>query len=572
VLLDLRVSDYAIVEDLSLEFSEGLNVLTGETGAGKSIIVGALSLLLGERADTDLIRTGRPKAVVEGSFDLSRSPRLRELMKTMGIGLDDGVLYVRRIVSREGRGRCTVNESSVSVSTIKRIGDEMVDMHGQHQHQSLLNTDRHLELLDGFGGLTDSREEVSGLFTDYCGLRDRLSKLEEESTRLDERKELLIFQKKEIEQAKLGPGEDADLEREKSILESFEKLITRTGEVYTLLYEADDAILDKMTSARKSFEEIAGIDPHMVPLVERLRTCHCEIEDISRAVADYLTKKEFDPGRLDQINERLDLISTLKKKYGETIPEIIARADKIAEELSSLEGLDEERIRLHEEIEKLRPKLCSHARDLSRARRRAAASLEEGVVERLRDLAMGKVQFKVLIEQEEESEGLVPEGDRHYSVGPTGMDRVEFFISPNIGEELKPLRKIASGGELSRIMLSIKSILADIDEIPILIFDEIDVGIGGRTAEAVGRRLRSVSEGRQVLCITHLPQIAAYGDVHYQVDKREHGGRTRTVISRLETEERIEEIARMLGGEEITDLTRSAADQLLERARKVEAR
>ncbi len=568
MLLELRVKNYAIMEDLVLEFVKGLNILTGETGAGKSIIIDALSLLLGEKADSELIRTGSSKAIVEGVFDLSNNSRLNGIMEEMGIESEDGVLYVKRIVSSEGRGQCQINQSSVPLSTLKRIGDEALDIHGQHQHQSLLNTDKHLELLDGFGTLTALREEFSRLFKKYSSEREELERLKEESRTLQERMDFLTFQKKEIELANLHPEEDRELERERDILENFEKLITNLAQVYSLLYEADESIVTGVSNCMKLLDQAARIDSSMTALLDRLRTCHCEMEDVSRALGSYLSEREFEPERLDETNKRLDLINRLKKKHGTTIPEILLRAKKFEDELQGLERVEERKSSVEKELGRLIAEIERKAVGLSKKRKKAAADLEERVVQELKDLGMRNVQFKIVVELKEDSRELLEICGRHCSFDSTGMDRVEFLISPNVGEELKPLRKIASGGELSRVMLSLKSILARVDEIPILIFDEIDAGIGGRTAEAVGRKLRNVSRTRQVLCITHLPQIAAYGDVHYLVNKHESGRRTHTEVKRLGFEERVEEIARMLAGEEITDLSRGTATQLLKRVNR----
>lgn len=568
MLLELRVKDYAIMEDLALEFSEGLNILTGETGAGKSIIIDALSLLLGERADSELIRTGSSKAIVEGVFDLSKNPKLKRITKELEIDSDDGFLYVRRVVTREGRGRCRINQSQIPLSVLKKIGDEILDIHGQYQHQSLLNPEKHLELLDGFGGLTKDREEFSSIFREYTTKLKELGRLKEESRRRRERMDFLMFQKKEIELAHLSPEEDLELERERDILENFEKLVTNLGNVYASLYEDDESVLTKVSACIKSLNQACKVDPSIKDLLERLETCHCEIEDISRVLENYLSGKEFDPKRLDEVNKRLNLIDRLKKKYGKTIPEILFKAKEFEEELFGLEKIDERIESTEKELEILRDEVERRAVKLSEERMRAALNLEERVIEELKDLGMGKVQFKIVLKPNEHPDGLLKMGERTYILSPSGMDQVEFLISPNVGEDLRPLRKIASGGELSRIMLSIKSILAGVDGIPILVFDEIDVGIGGRTAEVVGRKLRSVSRGRQVLCITHLPQIAAWGDAHYRVDKKESAGRTHTEVKLLGFEERVEEIARMLGGQEITELTRETARQLLKRVKE----
>ncbi len=565
MLLELRVKDYAIMEDLALEFAKGLNILTGETGAGKSIIIDALSLLLGEKADSELIRTGSEKAIVEGVFDLSESSKLQRTVEELGIELEDGLLYVRRIVSREGRSRCRMNQSNVPLATLKRIGDEVLDIHGQHQHQSLLNTDKHLELLDAFGSLTSDRERFSSKFREYFSRLSELERLEVESKTYDERVDLLKFQENEIALAELQPQEDEKLERERDILENFEKLITNLGDVYSLLYEADESIITGISTCTKSLNQAAGIDASIGELADRLETCHCEIEDVSRTLARYLSQKEFDPNRLDEVNKRLDLINRLKKKYGKTIAEILLKAKAFEDELLSVEGVEERKKSVETKVEGLAREIERDALKLSEGRKKAAVQLEKGVVQKLKDLGMEKAQFKILVESAGNTNGHLETDARHCSSGPTGIDEIEFFISPNLGEKLKPLRKIASGGEMSRIMLSIKSILANVDEIPILVFDEIDMGIGGKTAEAVGKKLRKVSQDRQVLCITHLPQIAAYGDVHYLVNKRESGRRTRTEVKRLEPGERVKEIARMLGGEEITSLTRETATQLLNR-------
>lgn len=565
MLLELRVKDYAIMEDLTLEFSGGLNILTGETGAGKSIIIDALSLLLGERADSELIRTGKSRATVEGVFDLSGNSRLKRLVNDMEIPTEEELLYVTRVVTREGRGRCRMNQSNVPVVSLKKIGDRILDIHGQHQHQSLLHVDKHLELLDGFGGLTQQREEFSSLTGQYVsGLRE-LESLREKSRALKERMDFVTFQRKEIELAHLQPDEDVALERERDILENFEKLVTNLAQVYSIIYEEDDSVLSRLSTCLKSLNQANMIDPSVARQLQGLRTCYCQLEEISRDLERYLGEKEFDAQRLEEVNRRIDLIQKLKRKYGTTISEILARGAELEKEIGGLESIDE-RIRATEgRLNALRTELERRALSLSEERKRTALELQKRIVEEMKDLGMSNVQFKIAVETNESPEGVLNIDDRTYWLAPSGIDSVEFLISPNVGEELKPLRKIASGGELSRIMLSIKSILAGIDEISVLVFDEIDVGIGGRTAESVGRKLKSVSRGRQVICITHLPQIAAYADVHYRVDKQESGGRTHTEVKRLEFDERIDEIARMLSGEQVTDLTRETAAQLLVR-------
>jgi DNA repair protein RecN (Recombination protein N) len=555
MLTRLHVENYALIESLEVEFRAGLNILTGETGAGKSILIGALGLALGERADSDSVRTGAKQAVVEAEFRLEEIPPLKDLFAELQIEWS-GELLVRREVSASGKSRAFVGDSPVPIAGLKRIGDAILDMHGQHQHQSLLYEERHLDFLDGYARTWPERQTAASLFREHQRLRRELDEMQNRDKLTKEKLDLYAFQIREIESARLTEGEEEELEREQAVLANSEKLFTLASEGYSLLYQDEGSISERLGALIRSVQQISGIDSRAEEMFRAASAAGLQLEELARELRRYRDSISFDPGRLEEIRQRLDLIKTLKKKYGSrdgSLAAVLSHLARIKSEVDSVEHGQERIEKLEAELENRRRELERACLELSEKRQAAAKRMAKEVLAQLKDLGMEKASFRVEVFQSEEEGGLVGKGGRFYKAEESGMDQARFLISPNAGEELKPLAKIASGGEISRVMLAVKTILAEVDQVSSLVFDEIDTGIGGRVAEAVGKKLRQIGERRQVLCITHLPQIAALAQSHFRVSKREQAGRTQTTVEALSDRERVEEVARMLGGEKVTE-------------------
>ncbi len=563
MLKELNIKNFAIIDQLRVEFAPGLNVFTGETGAGKSIVVDALNLALGERASADLIRTGCQEAVVEAAFELGSrgSSEITVLLSEQGIGANPGEdLIVRRVLAASGKNKVYINGSLANLSTLAALGVVLADIHGQHEHQSLLSLERQTEMLDSFGGLTGLRDALLREYRRLQDLRTGLSGLEAGEREKAQREDMLRYQKNEIETARPKPGEDEALVKEQKLLANAEKLsgLSRTAD--DALYSSEGAALSDLKKAITGLREIVAIDNRLAAALELCEAGRVQIEEAAREVSAYAERVEFDPRRLEEIGDRIDLIQRLKKKYGNTVEEVLEFADKAAAELDRIERSGEEIERLNREIAGLRSELTAKAQELTKKRKVVARELEKKVEAELGHLGMKKTTFSVKIAQEPGEDTL--DG---LKIGPRGADRVEFLISPNPGEEPRPLAKIASGGELSRIMLALKTILVEGDRIPTLVFDEVDAGIGGAVAEEVGRRLRRIAEKRQVFCITHLPQIASMATHHYGVAKSVKKERTSTDVTLLGRKERVDEVARMLGGKTITEATIQHAEEMIER-------
>ncbi len=563
MLKELIIKNYALIDDLGIEYAPGLNILTGETGAGKSIIIGALSALLGERVDYDTIRTGAKNAIIEGAFTVTDKP-IKDLCQEAGIELIDGTLIIRRKIEKHGKTANYLNDSQVGVAVLKKLGDRLVDIHGQHEHQSLLAVELHLEVLDDFARLAPMRAGLKTLYHRYLEKNQELKNLEEEIQRRKERQDLYQYQVKEIDEANLKPSELEELAQEKSLLETSEKRTRLSQELKELLSEQEGSVLTRLAESERRIEELAKIDSAFKPYLELVKTVSLQADELWRVVVAYQEKIEFSAERLEQINERFYLIDKLKKKYGRDINDVLAYRDKIAEELASIE-IDSGRIEeIKKELAEIRTQLAARAVQLSSKRNTAKTVLEKQLEVELNTLGMPKAQFFVGMKQMEDPAGLYESEGKRFRLNELGIDQIEFLLSANPGEEPKPLRKIASGGELSRIMLALKGVLTEADRIPVMIFDEVDVGIGGRIAEAVGKKLALLARSRQVICITHLPQIAKYATRHYKVEKEVRGGRTYSKITKLDKKERVKELARMLGGERITETTLRHAQELLE--------
>lgn len=570
MLRELHVKNYALMEDLTIEFEMGLNLLTGETGVGKSTLIGALGFLLGEKGDVDLIRTGEEKVSVEGVFEI---PKEMEKSFKEVPSLDSGeTLILKRILSRTGKSQSYLNESPIPLSLTKKIGDHLLDIHGQHEHQSLLRVECHLQHLDHYARLVEEREEVRKLYFARESLSEEIREGEKRKRALKEKEELLRYQWDELEKSGIEEKEDLELEREKGLLENSETLQRYSEEISERLTAGEGSIGEQLGRIRKLLEEMADLDPHLKEHLENARTLSYQVEDLWRSLGDYGKKTEFDPVRLEQVNDRLDLLTRLKKKYGSALPEsgegglgsILEFKKRLETDLKNLDRSEDESKLFQERLREVERNLVEKTLDLSLARGKGSKELESRMEKELKTLGMEGSSFSVQFQRSENPEGLIERDGKRYEVKQDGMDVIEFLLSTNSGEDLKPLRKVASGGEISRIMLALKSLL--VDEIPTLIFDEVDVGIGGKMAEVIGEKLKILSRKKQVICITHLPQIASRGEVHYQVIKKKREGRTITQIIPLRGEERKREIARMMGGPDRIALEH--AEEMLKTGRK----
>lgn len=553
----------AIIEELTVEFSEGFNVLTGETGAGKSIIIGALNLCLGEKFSAEDIRSGAKEGAVEAVFSLPREVQTLQMASQLGIPSEGGELFIRRVFGETGRSRAYVNGSPVAVSALKSLGDHLLDIHGQHQHQQLIHQEHHLYVLDAYGRLLPLRTRLE---EDYALLQEaqsRLEKLKEKDRERYRLQDLLSYQVREIESARLTAGEDSKLERDISLLQHAAKLTEAAGTAYSILYEAEGSATELIARALSHVEEITQLDPQMSDLLHEGKASMYQLQDIAERLRSYGDKVVFDPARLSQAEERLQQIRDLKKKYGQTIEKVLAFREDAISQLNDLETCSEEIEKLESRLAGLRRDLAERSLDLSRKRGEAARRLEAEAAPELTQLSMDGALLIADLKQSPDQEGFVEHEGRKVRLYPWGIDNAEFLFSANPGEDPKPLSRIASGGELARVMLALKSILAEADKVHTLVFDEVDAGIGGRVAEAVGRKLKAVAGKRQVFCVTHLPQIAAMAAHHYRVEKTVSGGRNVTSVRKLSRQERLEEIARMSGGERITPATLAHARELL---------
>ncbi len=548
MLIDLAIKNIAIIDTLRVSFQPGFNILTGETGAGKSIIIDAVNLILGGRASTELIRSGTEEAQVEALFSLTGAPEVTAELARSGIETD-GELIVRRTVSRNGRNRVYLNGALATTAQLATVAPRLINIYGQHESQTLLRLANHQELLDGFGRLEPLRRAYTGIHAEYQRLVTQLSSRERDSREAARRLDLLTFQSLEISAVAPLPEEELELEQERELLAHAERLLQGTNSAFARLYGDDEALLSRLGEIRRNLAECAVVDPRLAPLNGSLGEAALQLEDTALALRDYAARVEADPRRLQTVDDRLNVIRTLKRKYGATIEEILALKVEIDRERETLLHGGEERDGLEQRRDELDGELRRQGGELSLRRRTAATGLTEAMTGQLHDLAMKNALF-------------LPDIQPLEAPGPTGMDRVEFLFSPNPGEPPRPLARIASGGELSRLMLALKQVHPESD-VPTLIFDEVDTGIGGAVSALVGEKLRKVAESQQVLCITHLPQVAVYAHHHFQVQKRVEGGRTSTSVVTLDENERIEELARMLGGVTITETTRRHAREML---------
>ncbi len=567
MLRTLYVKHYALIEEISVEFERGLNIITGETGAGKSILIDALSLLLGERASTEVVRKGSEKAIVEGKFATAGSPKVLSLLKDNEIEWSDE-LILRREISVKGQSRCFVNDSPAPLTLLKDIGNALVDLHGQHDHQALLRPETHIDFLDDFGELDDLLTEYRLSYQKLSALFTKKKNLQEQEHRLKEKKELYEFQIKEIDAVDPRVGEEETLEAELKILENAEKLHALTSQLSQLLYEGETSVHDTLVQARKQIELLNEIDPAFADSAGEAKSAEIIVEELSKFIQTYNSKIEFNPEKLETIRERLGQFSLLKKKYGGTLESLLEHRRAIGAEFALAENFEKELAAIEASIGEER-KICSGwAQRLTAKRREAAKKIEKAIISSIAELGIANAKFSVSIEHaliDAGADAFVKIGKDHYQATTKGIDTVEFFISTNVGEDVKPLAKVASGGEISRVMLALKSALARSDKVPLLIFDEIDVGVSGRIGQAVGMSLKKLSALHQIIAITHLPQIAGLADTHFAVEKIEDGKRTATHLRRLDVEERVREVAKLMSGEKVTEAGLKSARELMGR-------
>ena len=532
----LRIKNYALIDDVELEFGPGFNVLTGETGAGKSIILGALNLVLGARAAGETLREGATKASIDAIFRLKKpSRRLNDLLDEYQVELDAGDLIVSRSLTSDGRSRAYLGGVVVPINVLSAVGDELVDLHGQHEHQSLLKAERHLDLLDAFADLD---AEVDALGATVSALREierTIRELEQDDRERARQVEFLRFAVGEIDGAALVPGEEEEVKGRRNLITNAERVFELSQAAYTALHEGEESsAVDLMGTALANLEELASIDGQFQPMAEQLQGVQSVIEELARDLQRAVENLEYDPGELNRLNERLTLIGDLKRKYGDTVDEILRYLDEARDRIDRFDTKDEQLATMRTEQARIVAEVMKKARGLSQRRHATAEKLDKKIAAALKELDMKGAQF----------ETRMTEGE----LTRTGIDRVEFYLAANPGEKLKPLRQVASGGEISRIMLAMKATFAGADKIPTLVFDEIDAGIGGIVASKVAAKMRALAGSHQLICITHLPQIAAAADTHYHVAKSVINRRTSTDVVRVDRQRRVDEIARLLDG------------------------
>ena len=554
LLAALRIENLAIVDRTELALGAGLTVLTGETGAGKSILVDALSLVLGSRADTELVRSGASEGVVEALFDLGEDARMRARFEASGIDIAEGEVVVRRSIGKTGRGRVTINGQLATVTMLAELTRGLVDVSGQHEHVSLLAADTHLDLVDAYGGLGSLVDAVAELHGEVLGLESGLAAIQLDETEKARREDFLRFQLDEIGALDPKPGELEELESERRRLGHASKLSEVTRRAEGKLYSDDGAIVEALGRIQTELVQLSRLDERLERLSSSAATALAELEDLSQQLSRYARGVEHDPGRLEVVEERLEALKKLTRKHGGTIEQALAAKASMEEELDTLVHDEARRADLASALEDAQARRAQRAVELSAARGKAAKSLEKAVQNELVSLSMGGTALKI---------DLTPAGE----ITARGAERAEILIAPNAGEPLRALSKTASGGELSRVLLAFKRVLSDRDAVATYVFDEVDSGIGGAVADVLGRKLKEVAGERQILCITHLPQVAAYADAHYQVRKETVEGRTVSRVVQLREDEIVEELARMLGGVQITERTRQLAKEMRERAR-----
>lgn len=565
MLKSLEIKDYALIDHTEIGFGRGLNIITGETGAGKSILIDAMSLLLGERASVEVIRKGAQKAFVEGFFDVELNKKVRSLLEANEIEFQPD-LIIRREISLKGSNRCFINDTPVALTLIKQLGDLLVDLHGQHEHQSLLRIESHIGFLDEYSGNSKLIEEYQVFYKELNKKISELKNLISKEESIKEKREIYAFQIKEIDSVSPSVGEDDTILNELNILENSEKLLELTEEVYTKLYDAEPSVIDLLGETKHKLNQLSGIDKSFLESEGECDSALAIVKELADSLRSYKSKIDVDPKETEYKRERLGAINMLKKKYGGSIENIIEHRNKIGKDFELADNFSDAISKIQSEIKALQKSAGEAAEKISLSRKKSAAKIESEVIKSLNQLGISDSSFKVKIsktEADKDSVDFILFNNKKYSYSDTGFDEVEFYISTNIGEDVKPLTKVASGGEVSRIMLSLKTILAKSDKLPVLIFDEIDTGVSGRIAQKVGAALRDLASFHQIIAITHLPQIAGMANFHYSVEKKQIDDRTVSSIRQLDENERINEVAKLVSGEVLTKESIESAKQLI---------
>ena len=566
MLKELSIKNFTIIESLHICFSDGLTILSGETGAGKSIIINAVNLLLGSRASTKLIRTGAETAELEALFKITPESGACKILEEQG-GKASEELLIKRIISRRDRHRIYINGHLATIQMLNQVTENLASISGQHAHQGLLKEDLQLTIIDQFGGLAPIRNKIYRLFYEMVPLIQKLRKLNNMQDRQTEHINLLEFQKKEISDASIKPGEDAALEQERIRLKNGKELYSTVYSSIEELYSANGAVVERLVEVKRNLDKATAIDPELTSKAKELSEATFRIEDIAEELRTYLKIIPLDDKHLEEIESRLDILTRLKRKYGGTLEAIISHFETIDHELSGVETISDQIKDIETKLAKLHGKLSGSALELSSKRSQTAKLLAKKVENELASLRMSGTEFKISLQSIPTSDNsdphLVVKGN---IINETGIDQARFLIAPNVGEDLKSMAGIASGGELSRIVLALKAILAEKGSVETLVFDEVDAGIGGSVAEAVGKKLSNLARYHQIICITHLPQIAKFGNSHFRITKNVSNGRTITSICPLNEKDRLQEIARMLGGMEITQTTLDYAHEMLQRS------
>ena len=549
MLLGLTLKNFTIIEDLSVSLSSGLNIITGETGAGKSIIVDAINIILGDKAPAENIKTGKEEAHIEALFDISKDETIKERLATSGFDIKSGELLIKRIIYRNSRSRVFINGSLSTLTLLSTITQGLVDIFSQHEHQSLLREDNHLKIVDDFGKTGDEASHLRDIYQYYSSIKKELDDLEQSKKDKVEKEDYLKFQLNEIVNAALTIGEDERLGEEKLKLVNAERLEASASSAYEELYEKENSVLGTLQKLSNDFKEIAKIDPKLNEVAESIEKGMLQLEEAAFSIRDYTTELSSDSQTLEVIEDRIHLINSLKRKHGDTIEQIIQKRDEIEQEVSNIENFDERVRLLSEESEKLIDELLQLARTLSKKRKQSSKKLCEMLEAELKEVGIKGGKFHIQFNDK--------------VISSSGIDAVSFLFSANPGEDPKPLNKVASGGELSRIMLVLKEVIARVEGGSVIIFDEADSGVGGAIAEAVGQKIRNLSRSYQVICITHLPQVAKFADSHLSVSKTHNDNKTQVTIKNLDENERVVELARMIGGFNITQKTLDTAQEML---------
>jgi len=560
MLSELNIKNFALINQLNIKLQPGFNVLTGETGAGKSIILDALDILMGARAYKEVIRTGESSAYIEALFHPDKKDEIDNILSENGVSSEDDMLLISREINEDGRNKGRINGQLVTVSLIQEIAPYLVDIHGQHEQQSLLDEDTHLMILDQYikNDIKDLKADVRDYFSQIQSVKTKLNNIDIDEQSRARKVDLYQFQIDEIKKANLEKGEDESLFQEYKKLNNIEEIYALCGEIDSLINAEDynqEGMMDKVGHYMKNLEEFTEYDDRLADFHQSLQNIYYELEELSFGLDDYISSVDFDQQRLKKVEERLDLINRLKRKYGDSIPEILEYKQELKEKLSELKNQEKIIEELNSKLDKLKDKYDKKAVKLSKIRKEQAKQFDKDMKAELKDLAMEKARLEVDFKKSNRTK--------------EGIDDVKFLISTNPGEELKPLSKIISGGELSRAMLAFKNIMADIDRVETIVFDEVDKGIGGKTAQKLAEKLYRISTKRQLICVSHLPQVASMGDNHYYINKKTtENKKTVTSIQKLNQKEIIEELARMLGGVKLTDTTKSHAREMLKMAKE----